>query len=151
LVKRGFSPGVSHLSAAAPYRVGRHSERQDERAAAFVPARGAIVLGVDQQSDAADIIGDADAAVGRAQQESAAKTAALHGSIDREAAETEYGYIVTRQAFLRERRRPRIFDRGGAQRVEAEDALRRVRRRGDETFRAAAFRGSVARSVADRD
>ena len=53
-------------------RVGGDSERQhegkrrvveSESAIAMIPARGAIILGVDQQRDAADIIGDTDAAM----------------------------------------------------------------------------------------
>ena len=125
----------------------RRGERQDERkrrivhaesAVAFVPARGAIVLGVDEQGDAADILRDADAAIGGVQQESAAEVPALRRSINGEAAEAEHGHVLTREAFLRERRRPAIFDRSGAQRVEAENARRRVRRR-RRTFRAAAF------------
>ena len=106
-------------------RVGRHGERQYERerriiqaesAVAFIPARGAIVLVVDQQGDAADILGDADAAMRGAYEESAAEAPALHRVIDREPAEAEHGRVVTRQALLRERRRPRIFVRRGAQR-----------------------------------
>jgi hypothetical protein len=53
----------------APQRVGGHGERQDERqrrivetqrAIAFAPPRGALALGVDKQSDAADVLRDAD-------------------------------------------------------------------------------------------
>jgi hypothetical protein len=62
----------------------------------------------------------------------------LHGSIDAEAAETEHGHVVTRQASPRESRRPRVIERRGTRRVEAEDARGRVLGRGDETFRAAA-------------
>jgi hypothetical protein len=56
-------------------RVSGRGERQHERkrriehrqsAIAFVPAHDAIVLGVNQQSDAADILHDADAAIGGA-------------------------------------------------------------------------------------
>src|SRR5271166_4870908 len=76
--------------ASALERVDGRGERQDEgerrieqgeSAIAFVPARRSFVLGVDQQSDAADIIGDAHAAVGRTQQESAAEPLALRRSI----------------------------------------------------------------------
>ena len=55
------------------------------------PARGALVLGVDEQRDAADIIGDADPAIGGARQESAAQSAALHRLIDGEAASRNTG------------------------------------------------------------
>ncbi len=50
---------------------------QAQSAVAFMPARGAIVLGVDEQGDAADILRDANAAIGCAQQESAAVAALL--------------------------------------------------------------------------
>ena len=60
-------------------------------------------------------------------------------SIDGEAAEAEHGHVVTREAFLRERRRSAVFDRRGISVVEAEDARRRVGQRGDEAFRAAEF------------
>ena len=138
-------------------RVGRDGQRQHERerrivqaesAVAFIPARGAIVFGIDEQSDAADIFRDADAAIGGAQQESAAESAALHRSIDRKAAEPEHRHVVTRQAFFRERRRPRKFDRRRAQRVEAEKARRPARRRSISRRR---FRGSGARTCAGRD
>ena len=103
-------------------RIGGRGERQHERerrivesenAIAFVPARGAIILGVDQQRDAADIIGDADASIGREQQERAAGAPALYGSIDAEATEPEHRHVVTAEAFFRERRRPRTSERGG--------------------------------------
>jgi len=42
----------------------RRASSRGESAIAFVPARRSFVLGVDQQSDAADIVGDADAAIG---------------------------------------------------------------------------------------
>ena len=67
-----------------------------ESVKAFIPVRGAIVLGVDQQCDAANILRDAYAAIGRAQQKSAAESAALGRSVDGEAAETEHGHVVTR-------------------------------------------------------
>jgi hypothetical protein len=96
------------------WRAAQEGERRiehGERAIAFIPARGAIVLGVDEQRDAADILRDADATIGSAQQQRSTEAPALHGSIDGEAAETEYGHVVTPQAFLRERRRPRIVER----------------------------------------
>src|ERR1700739_2488730 len=65
-----------------------------ESGASSRPARGAFVLGVDQQCDAADTLRDANAAIGRAQQESAAEAPALHRSIDAEAAETEHRHVV---------------------------------------------------------
>ena len=82
---------------------------------------------------------DANAAIGCTQQESAAEAPALYRLIDCEAAEAERGHVVAREAFLHERRRPTVFDRCGAQRIEAENARRRVGRRGDEAFCAAAF------------
>ena len=117
---------IPRLIASAATASGNTSESvvETKSAIAFIPARGAFVLGVDQQRDAADILRDADAVIGRAQQESASESAALRRSVDGEAAETEHRHVVTRQAFLRERRRPRIVERRRAQRVEAENARR---------------------------
>ena len=79
--------GAKVSSHPALERVGGRGEWQHERerrivesesAIAFIPARGAAVFGVDQQGDAADIFGDADAAISRAEQESAAEAPALH-------------------------------------------------------------------------
>ena len=66
-------PASNRLKNSALDRVGGRGERQDEgerrieqgeSAIAFVPARRAFVLGVDQQSDAADILSDAEPAIG---------------------------------------------------------------------------------------
>ena len=141
-------PTNNRLKNSALDRVGGRGERQDEgerrieqgeSAIAFVPARRAFVLGVDQQSDAADIIGDADAAFGRTQQESAAEPLALRRPINGEPAEAKHRHVVTAETLLRESGRAAVFERRGAQRVEAEDARRCVDRRGDEAFRAPAF------------
>jgi hypothetical protein len=126
-------------------RVGGDGEREDERkgrvelgrrAVVFAPARRPLVFGVDEQGDAADIIGDPDAAVGRAPQESAAESAAMRRFIDGQTAEAKHGRVVTREAFLRERRRAAVFGRCRAQGVEAEDARRGIGGRGDEASEA---------------
>ena len=55
----GLSTSADFLHWERPRRIF-HAER----AIAFVPARGTIVLGVDEQSDANDIPRDANAAIG---------------------------------------------------------------------------------------
>ena len=92
---------------------------------AFVPARRAIVFCVDEQGDAADIVSDANAAIGGAEQKSAAEPPALNGSVDGQTAETKHRHVVASEAFLRQRGRPAVFKRRRAQRIEAEDARRR--------------------------
>ena len=76
--------------------IGGDGERQHERERrivesespiALIPARGALVLGVDQQRDAADIIGDPNATMRGAQQESAAEAAPLYRTIHSKATE----------------------------------------------------------------
>jgi hypothetical protein len=128
-------PTNNRLKNSALDRVGGRGERQDEgerrieqgeSAMAFVPARRAFILGVDQQSDAADIIRDADAAVGRTQQESAAEPLALRCPINGEPAEAKHRHVVTAETLLRESGRAAVFERRRAQRVEAEDARRCV-------------------------
>jgi hypothetical protein len=68
-----------------------------------------------------------------------AEPLALRRPINGEPAEAKHRHVVTAETFLRESGRAAVFERRGAQRVEAEDARRCVDRRGDEAFRAAAF------------
>src|ERR1019366_5177857 len=70
--------------------------------------------------------------------ERAAESAALRGFVYGEAAEADHRHVVASEAFLRQGGRAAEFERGRRQRIEAEDAGRRIGRRGDEAFCAAA-------------
>ena len=85
----------------------------------------------DQVHVSADIIGDTDAACGRAQQQRPAETATLECPIGCKASQSEHRHVVTREPFFRERRRTAIFDRRGTERVEAKNARGCVGRHGD--------------------
>jgi hypothetical protein len=138
-------------AATASATGGKRGVVETKNAIAFIPARGAFVLDVDQRRDAADIIGDTDATMRGAKQQSAAEAPALHRSIDAEAAETEHRHVVTRQAFVRELQRPRIVGAtlGSACRSRGRaPACRTARRRNIWRRR---IRGSDARIFADRD
>ena len=124
-------------------REGQHEgERRIEetqRAIAFVPSRRMVILGVDQERHAAHFLRDRHAAFGGAQEQPSAEPASLHAAIDGESAETVDGDFIATETARQDGGRAAEFDRGGAQRVEAEDAGGRIARRGDEAFRAAAL------------
>jgi hypothetical protein len=64
-----------------------------------------IILGINEQSDAAHFIGDADAPGGGTQEQRSAEATPLNCLIDGEAAETENWHVVAGEAFFDQRRR----------------------------------------------
>src|SRR5208283_2411420 len=107
---------------------GKRRIEQAERAVAFIPLRCVVVFSVDEQGDAARLFGDDHAALGGAQQKASAKPAPLHAAIDGEATQPIDGNLVAREAARCDGWRAREFDRGQAQRVEAENARGRLAR-----------------------
>src|ERR1700681_3000538 len=129
-------------------RVDRRRERENEGqrrvkqghgAVACVPSRGPIVLGVDEKGDATDFARDADAAIGRAQEQRATEAAALETTLDRETAETKSRNVVSRQALVHDSGCAAVFDRRRTERVKTKDASRRADRGSDEALGAAAL------------
>ena len=82
---------------------GQWSIEQRHGAVAGVPLRRPIILGVDERGHAADFVGDADAAIGRAQQQRAAQAGALYGFLNGQASEAEHRHVITCKALFRER------------------------------------------------
>jgi hypothetical protein len=101
--------------------------------------RRPFVLGVDQQADAANFLGHADATVSGPQEQHATEAASLNFLIDRETAETENRHVVAGKPLFDQRGCATVFERPGAQRVETKNPRGPVGRRGDGAFRAATF------------
>jgi hypothetical protein len=63
----------------------------------------------------------------------------LHGLINSKPTDPKHGHVVAAKPTLGEGRRPRIFERSGAESVETKNPRRLFGRHGEEAFRAAAF------------
>jgi hypothetical protein len=63
----------------------------------------------------------------------------LHGLINSKPTDPKHGHVVAAKPALGEGRRPRIFERSGAESVETKNPRRLFGRHGEEAFRAAAF------------